>query len=316
MAIPRNLGNLAQGANTSGVLGTSKGGTGLTTVGTNGQVLTSNGSSLVFANAGGGANLQEFTTSGTWTKPAGATFVMVEALGAGGAGAGSTGTNNNSQAGAGGGGGAYLYMIFKATDLTSTVSVTIGAGGVAVANNNGGDGGITTFGSYLTAYAGQGGRTQPQGGSGGSGAGVLANQQPIGWSGSLNVFGHFAGSFNGSSAQPNSGFGGGAGGMNNTTYWNGGKSYLGGAGGGGGGSQQQGFGSGGTTASARRGGQGGIATYPTSVDGEVGSLGCGGGGGANSGFITIGSGKSQQIIFGTRSNGGNGGGGLIRVYTW
>jgi hypothetical protein len=31
MAIPRNLGNLAQGANTSGVLGTSKGGIGTTT---------------------------------------------------------------------------------------------------------------------------------------------------------------------------------------------------------------------------------------------------------------------------------------------
>lgn len=49
MAIPRNLSNLAQGADTSGVLGTSKGGTGLTTVGTNGQVLQSNGTSLVFA---------------------------------------------------------------------------------------------------------------------------------------------------------------------------------------------------------------------------------------------------------------------------
>lgn len=47
MAIPRNLSNLAQGADTSGVLGTSKGGTGLSTVGTAGNVLTSNGSAWV-----------------------------------------------------------------------------------------------------------------------------------------------------------------------------------------------------------------------------------------------------------------------------
>ena len=55
MAIPRNLGNLAQGADTSGVLGTSKGGTGLSSVGTNGQVLQSNGSSLVYATPSAGA---------------------------------------------------------------------------------------------------------------------------------------------------------------------------------------------------------------------------------------------------------------------
>lgn len=43
MAIPRNLSNLAPGADTSGVLGVTKGGTGLTSPGTNGNVLTSNG---------------------------------------------------------------------------------------------------------------------------------------------------------------------------------------------------------------------------------------------------------------------------------
>lgn len=55
MAIPRNLGNLAQGANTSGVLQPSKGGTGLTTVGTNGQVIQSNGTALVFATPSAGS---------------------------------------------------------------------------------------------------------------------------------------------------------------------------------------------------------------------------------------------------------------------
>lgn len=55
MGIPRNLSNLAPGANTTGVLGTSKGGTGLATVGTNGQVLQSNGTSLVYATPSAGA---------------------------------------------------------------------------------------------------------------------------------------------------------------------------------------------------------------------------------------------------------------------
>jgi hypothetical protein len=43
MAIPRNLGNLASGADTNGVLGVTKGGTGVTSPGTSGNVLTSNG---------------------------------------------------------------------------------------------------------------------------------------------------------------------------------------------------------------------------------------------------------------------------------
>lgn len=47
MTIPRDLSNLAPGANTSGVLQPSKGGTGLTSPGTNGNVLTSNGTAWV-----------------------------------------------------------------------------------------------------------------------------------------------------------------------------------------------------------------------------------------------------------------------------
>ncbi len=43
MTIPRDLSNLAPGANTSGVLQPSKGGTGLTSSGTLGNVLVSNG---------------------------------------------------------------------------------------------------------------------------------------------------------------------------------------------------------------------------------------------------------------------------------
>jgi hypothetical protein len=55
MTIPRNLSFLAEGASSTGVLGTANGGTGLSTVGSNGQVLTSNGSTLSFATASAGA---------------------------------------------------------------------------------------------------------------------------------------------------------------------------------------------------------------------------------------------------------------------
>lgn len=87
MAIPRNLGNLASGANTSGVLQPSKGGTGATTLtannvilgngtsavnfvapGTTGNVLTSNGTTWVSQAAGGGgaqAFVLQFTGSNT-----------------------------------------------------------------------------------------------------------------------------------------------------------------------------------------------------------------------------------------------------------
>ena len=55
-------------------------------------------------------DFQNFTASGTWTKPAGKTLVIIEVIGAGGGGGGGS-TNNN-----GGGGGA------------STTTGTAGAG--------------------------------------------------------------------------------------------------------------------------------------------------------------------------------------------
>lgn len=66
MGIPRNLSNLAPGASTTGVLGTSKGGTGLATVGTNGQVLQSNGTSL------------------TWTTPSAGAMTLISTVNGGG----------------------------------------------------------------------------------------------------------------------------------------------------------------------------------------------------------------------------------------
>lgn len=47
MTIPRNLSKLAEGADSSGVLAATNGGTGLSDPGANGNVLTSNGTEWV-----------------------------------------------------------------------------------------------------------------------------------------------------------------------------------------------------------------------------------------------------------------------------
>lgn len=107
---------------------------------------------------------QTFTSTGTWTKPSGVNdnaWVRVRLWGAGGGG-GSQGY------GGGGGGGGYVEAYYRAVDLASSYTVTIGSGGAI-----GSAGGNSTFGSILTAYGGGGGAagTTAQGGGGGGGGG-------------------------------------------------------------------------------------------------------------------------------------------------
>jgi len=100
---------------------------------------------------------QTFTTAGanTWVQPNQGLYVRVQLWAGGGSGASRQGSVVDAT---GGGGGAYKEKWFRMADIAGNQTVTIGAGGVAVAGNtNGNDGGNTTFGALLTAYGGRGG---------------------------------------------------------------------------------------------------------------------------------------------------------------
>jgi hypothetical protein len=137
-----------------------------------------------------GVNVTTFTSSGTYTPRPSSTVVQVLVIGGGGGG-GFGGTYAAVGGGSGGGGGGaagYDYQTFRASDLTASVAVIIGAGGVGGASGvtpsggsiagQGARGGISSFGAYL--YGGGGGGGAPGiavTASGGGGGGVNGNSQ-------------------------------------------------------------------------------------------------------------------------------------------
>lgn len=260
----------------------------------------------------GASDVQTFTGSGTWTKPAGASansLVIVQAW----AGGGSGGSGTAGNAAGGGGGGSCHIVHLLASQCGSTETVTIGAGGIAVATNNQGNvGGNTTFGTLVTAYGGGGGDFSGSSGGGGGGGGVMS----AGVSGSKVGGNPQGGSAGSSSAGGQSYAGGGGGGDSQAALgYNGGLSYFGGGGGGGssqdavntngaGGASYFGGGGGGAAAedsspgpgaggTSIYGGNGGAGAFDANAA-TAGSVPGGGGGGAETG--TSGAGGAGKMI--------------------
>lgn len=126
----------------------------------------------------------QYTASGTFARAdyPGMRAVRVRVQGGGGAGGGSlTTTAGQGSVGAGGGGGGYAEKLILAADLAASETVTVGAGGVAVTGDVGGDGGDSSFGSHCTGSGGRGGTLSTTaaiailnaGGVGGTGTGDL-----------------------------------------------------------------------------------------------------------------------------------------------
>ena len=269
---------------------------------------------------GVGANIQEFTGNGTWTKPTGAKTVLVQAWGGGGAGGGVNGNNGSK---GGGGGSSYDEFVYDAADLGATEAVVVGAGGTAT-SGDGGAGGNSTF-DTLTAFGGGGGggagvgNDAGGGGAGVKGAGSAAAGVSTGGDGG-DPLGGDGGDDAGNTPGGTSTFGGGGGGASGASGEQvGGESVMGGGGGGGGngggtagvgGASWKGGGVGGGGL-AVAGGAGGVSTYGgnggaggTESAGGAGTAPGGGGGGAHtasSATFSGGAGGAGKVIVTTTS---------------
>ncbi|HKR04200.1 MAG TPA: proprotein convertase P-domain-containing protein, partial [Bacteroidia bacterium] len=190
---------------------------------------------------------QTFTSSGTFTVPAGVTTVQVEAWGGGGGGGGVNGSSSQTRAGGGGAGGAYVKNISFGVTPGANISVTVGSGGDGDNGDDGENGGASIFGS-VTANGGIGGKVGESGNPNGAGAPVTS------------------GTFNGGSGAAASGgnSGGGGGGAGST-----------GAGGNASGTSAGAAGAGG-------GGAGGAGRTSSGDGNDAAGLSGGGGGGRSS----------------------------------
>ena len=160
------------------ILGNGTSAVGFVAPGSNGNILTSNGTtwtSAAAASSYAGPSSQLFTSNGTFTVPAGITQVRITVVGGGGGGGGCS--NNPCDATEGGIGGFGGSSIAYVTGLTpgGTISITVGAAGTAGGSGGGagGTGGTSSAASYASATGGTGGNYNQTGGSSTPGVGSL-----------------------------------------------------------------------------------------------------------------------------------------------
>jgi hypothetical protein len=243
-----------------------------------------------------------------WTTGASAVSASYLQIAGGGPGGGTTSAGNNS--GAGGGAGGYLTGT-TSLSLTTTYTVTVGAGGAGTISQ-GTNGSNSQFGTLTASVGGGaggsngGGATYINGLTGGSGGGGSSHLS-AGTAGS-GTSGQGSAGGNGSVTPPNYGGGGGGGASAVGTA---GASTTGGNGGAGSASSI-------TGTSVTYAGGGGGATYGGGTGGTGGSGG-GGAGASNTGYGTpgtanLGGGGGGACLAGTASQyGGNGGSGVVII---
>jgi len=156
-----------------------------------GKYLVSNNTAAEFKHIGP-VSISTFYSSGTWNRPDGVNRIIVRVVGGGGGGSG-----HSESAGAGG----YSEEVIDVRGISS-VYCTVGNGSTSGTyySGNGGGGGTSSFGNYVSASGGLGGNQTYQhcGGLGGLGSGGNLNIYGGGGTGHLNYMGHGGASFFGS----------------------------------------------------------------------------------------------------------------------
>jgi len=176
--------------------------------------------------------IRVYTSTTTWSKPAGLEYVTVWVCGAGGnGGAGSA----SSDSGGGGGAGGCGFEMLDSTELAATSTILVGV--------STGAGGVSSFSSFCTANSGTNANADDPG-TGGTASSCDINLTGQGGSGGVALSsGDLSGAAGGSSH-----FGGGGNGGLSPSGNGGAGGTYGGGGGGGAGSASSGNGSGGTGA--------------------------------------------------------------------